>query len=143
MKRPLGIYALCVLLLWSFAIDVHRWRFAAAGFTHAHAAGPLHRVAATLLVLVPLAAVVAIVGLWRLRRWGIAAFGLWAVLAAAQTGMILLIVAGLGGYRAVGWIALAGIWAVSAAILFGLWLYVRSVVHAARPADPRALPGPK
>jgi hypothetical protein len=135
MKRPLGIYALCVLLLWSLAIDVHRWHFAAVGFTRAHASGPLHRVAAVLLILVPFAAASAILGIWRLRRWGIVAFGAWSVLAAAQAGLILLIVAGLGGYHAVGWLALGGVWAVSSAILLGLWLYVRGTIRAAVRTD--------
>ena len=131
MKRPRGIYALCFLLVWTLVADVGRWPHVVSALSHG--GGPqswFDRMTVALLFVAPLGALPALVGLWRLRRWAHAAFGVWAFLAALQAGLLFFLVGALGGLKGAAWVAIGALWAGAVGILLALWFYVRRVLRA-------------
>jgi hypothetical protein len=129
MRRPRAIIAICFLLVWSVAVDAHRLLYVLRMVSRGDGMSGWFDVAtAGLLLAALLAALPALAGLWTLRAWGATAFGVWAVLAALQTGLVLFLIAALGGVVRIGWLAVGGLWLASIGILLGLWLYIRGVI---------------
>jgi hypothetical protein len=134
MKRSRGVTAVCLLLAWSFVTGLARWQYVIASLSRSDVRpGWAELAMIALLFIEPISALTALVGLWRLRLWAAAAFGVWSILAALETGEYLAIAGSLAGMKGPAWAAVVALWVIAAAALFWLWLYVRRSIGAAAP----------
>ena len=131
MKRPGGIYAVCFLLAWSSVTDLWRSFLMIQSLAHGFPSGWFDRATIVLLVATPISGFPALVGLWLLRRWANLAFGVWAILAALQGGLIIFMVAAMAELKGFAWAVAVAMWIVAAGILIALWRYVRRVINSA------------
>jgi len=130
MKRPVGIVLLIAALLWHLLSGL-----ATAGtvITHLFRQGmPLPIGAAAtvaILIVAPLAAGVAALGLWRWTRWALIAFTVWGVLLVLETGALLWIVGSLAGAGGAQWWIMGFVVAVLTLGVIAAIAYVRYVMR--------------
>jgi hypothetical protein len=123
LKRPVGLTILALLLGW-LALGAFVLSLTAETLAQLHARWQLVRLGA---LVYGLTAVVAAIGLWRLRRWGYLAFLAWiaVVLSMSLWWPAVLPRPVMPWGAAFLWIVIAG------AILVPVALYVRRAIAAA------------
>jgi len=123
LKRPVGLTILALLLGW-LAIGAFGLSLTAETLTQLHARWQLVRLGA---LVYGLTAVVAAVGLWKLRRWGYLAFLAWiaVVLTMVLWWPAVFPQPVMPWWGAFLWIAIVG------ALLVPLALYVRRAIASA------------
>jgi hypothetical protein len=123
LKRPLGITVLALLLGW-LALGAFALTLTAEALAELQRRWQVVRVGA---LVYGLTAVVAAVGLWKLRRWGYLAFLAWSavVLSAVLWWPAVFPEPILRWWEGILWVALVG------ALLVPLALYVRRAIASA------------
>jgi uncharacterized membrane protein (DUF2068 family) len=123
LKRPVGLTILALLLGW-LAIGAFVLSLTAETMAQLHARWELVRLGA---LVYGLTAVVAAIGLWRLRRWGYLAFLAWiaVVLSMSLWWPAVFPQPVMPWWTAFLWIGIVG------ALLVPLALYVRRAIASA------------